>query len=1123
MGKNKFIKLLFLLSVAALLVCLLSACGKINTALDDPDYVEVTGLRIDKANVFMAPAGGASTYQLNVEILPSNATNRKLKYFIPSEYLTYVSVDNKGFLTAHADTEGVVVPLTVTSTTNPNAKLTVNIVVEEASVKSIRFKQDKVALLYEGESAVASVDYFPSHATNGRSVEYESLDESVATVAKDANGDAVITPVKAGQTHIKAVAITTDQVESEAFLAVTVDYLQAQYNLRVTGSPQWTQVIGDFSDINFTLDVLGDHIDPNPEIEWYIDTERVLGNSDARQYTHRPNATTRLKYRIGVCIRPYKQDAQWLYSHDITVYNDFVGFELDCQNLSSAYTPYQYGDEADFELLETSSGNTAYYDWYLQKMDGDGSEYKVATTPVDDRNLTKRINVVGDYQLWARAKSDDGTYLKQTLFTFNSERLTVGDVLRVKPEMIEGGLPPDSYHWYYLPCDENGRYNEESLSRKKVISSTAQDEILYYPLKEAGCFRIFATATTNGVLTTVKKNGEKVEYNYISKPIRVYEKGYILEEKAGDLVDFSERSAHSFTVSSVSRVSDVVIEGCAYLNETLLYAHWSPTAGVPRYEAELVFEDGSVVILDSAEKKAVFGSNYLFIPSDVAGFGDKFSLRIKQKDGLFSDYCYYNIPNAKGGGDSTHFLQYSEDLFGYFANFTTNVNGYITTMDEMQGLVEYILLNQPTKDPLVKKGNVTIQEGDVGVLYDTFTVTFFTTLEYTTEMINAYSVDTDEVANEYIDIYTLICGGRQQGGYLSDFKLSVIKEEDGAYTATFSLKNGNKTEKLRSSPSTVRNDDVSSAFYSDAPYNAIDITYPVDRKEGVYVGTSEELAYILERGYRPVPTGSDDLSKLYKQIKADYSSIVDATMSDVEKALAFYDWLCYSVAFDEETTALAATQTVTENYLYESHRLEGIFADKNVKNANNRHAVHDGYAKAFAALCNLAGIPCKTIASKVGTYHVYNKVYLRDAWYVVDVTKGIAKVGESVYADHTCFLMTDSQYSSYCLQRGNRAETYGLHPAANTKYDFFMDATVRGRAVYVTSQAELEELLSAVTNKGTVALELECSSSYCATIDDLRDHATGFMIPSGKYIEEITDIGEGGNVRALILLKDDGN
>ena len=398
-----------------------------------------------------------------------------------------------------------------------------------------------------------------------------------------------------------------------------------------------------------------------------------------------------------------------------------------------------------------------------------------------------------------------------------------------------------------------------------------------------------------------------------------------------------------------------------------------------------------------------------------------------------------------------------------------------------------------------------------------FTVTFFTTLEYTTEMINAYSVDTDDVPNDYIDIYTLICGGCQQGAYLSDYKLSVERNEKGAYVATFSLLNGNKNERILSSPSTDRNEDVSSAFWSEEPYAAIDIVYPVDRKEGVYVGTSEELCYVLERGYRPVPTGSDDLSALYKQIKSVYSSLIDSSMSDVEKALAFYDWLCYTVAFDQETTALAQTQTSSENYRYESHRLEGVFAAKNV---NNRHAVSDGYAKAFSALCGLAGIPCRTIAAKVGTYRAYNKVYLMDAWYVVDVLYGIARKDDVLYADHTCFLMSDTEYSSYCLQTGHRAETYGLHPSANKKYDFFMDASVRGKSLYVTTQSELEELLSVVTRKGTVALELECSSAFCPTLADLRDNATGFLLSTGKYVDEVIDIGEGGNVRALILLKD---
>ena len=159
MGKNKVFGLLFLVVAVALIVGLLTACT-VKTPLQDEDYVEVTSLRTDVSSIALAPLGNASTYQLNVDILPANATNRKLRYYIPSEYMDYVTVSSTGLLTAHKNTDGKTVPLVVTSTTNKNAKLSIGIIVEEVPVKSIRFHQESLSLWYLGEPAEAWVDFF---------------------------------------------------------------------------------------------------------------------------------------------------------------------------------------------------------------------------------------------------------------------------------------------------------------------------------------------------------------------------------------------------------------------------------------------------------------------------------------------------------------------------------------------------------------------------------------------------------------------------------------------------------------------------------------------------------------------------------------------------------------------------------------------------------------------------------------------------------------------------------------------------------------------------------------------------------------------------------------------------
>lgn len=86
--------------IAAVVFCVLLCCVfcafntdflNDNSFKNDKDYIEVESLRISNA-----PTGDTSKYKLNVEVLPANATNRKLTYYIPSEYYEFVNVSNDG-------------------------------------------------------------------------------------------------------------------------------------------------------------------------------------------------------------------------------------------------------------------------------------------------------------------------------------------------------------------------------------------------------------------------------------------------------------------------------------------------------------------------------------------------------------------------------------------------------------------------------------------------------------------------------------------------------------------------------------------------------------------------------------------------------------------------------------------------------------------------------------------------------------------------------------------------------------------------------------------------------------------------------------------------------------------
>ena len=128
-----FVAAVFLIIVACLIGC-------VDKSYIDENYIEVESLKIDNADdIRLSTYGEPSTYKLNVKVWPENATNKKLVYYIPSEYYDYLTVDESGTLRGRSETEGFSVPVTVTSTTNSKATATFSVKVENVAVERVTF------------------------------------------------------------------------------------------------------------------------------------------------------------------------------------------------------------------------------------------------------------------------------------------------------------------------------------------------------------------------------------------------------------------------------------------------------------------------------------------------------------------------------------------------------------------------------------------------------------------------------------------------------------------------------------------------------------------------------------------------------------------------------------------------------------------------------------------------------------------------------------------------------------------------------------------------------------------------------------------------------------------------
>lgn len=155
--------------------------------------------------------------------------------------------------------------------------------------------------------------------------------------------------------------------------------------------------------------------------------------------------------------------------------------------------------------------------------------------------------------------------------------------------------------------------------------------------------------------------------------------------------------------------------------------------------------------------------------------------------------------------------------------------------------------------------------------------------------------------------------------------------------------------------------------------------------ESIYsynVETSDQLFYVLERGVKPICKVGSNAEKLYQELKKILRNIISDDMTDVEKVKAIHDYLIMNIVYDHELLLKVQNNDPTVHD-YNGFYLEGTLLDKK--------AVCEGISKTFTALCNIEGIPCVTVDgyqtnNPNGVGHAWNKVFVDNAWYIVDCT-----------------------------------------------------------------------------------------------------------------------------------------
>lgn len=142
--------------------------------------------------------------------------------------------------------------------------------------------------------------------------------------------------------------------------------------------------------------------------------------------------------------------------------------------------------------------------------------------------------------------------------------------------------------------------------------------------------------------------------------------------------------------------------------------------------------------------------------------------------------------------------------------------------------------------------------------------------------------------------------------------------------------------------------------------------------------------------------------------------LITSGMSDYDVVKTLHDYLVTHCDYDYRVDI--------GNMPFISHQAEGALLKGT--------AVCSGYAKAYEAMLDAAGIPNETITGYAGGYHAWNLVQVDGQWYHVDTTWDDPTTQGGDYIRYTYFLKSDKVMAS----RSHR-DWENVHACTSTKYD----------------------------------------------------------------------------------------
>ena len=677
-------------------------------------------------------------------------------------------------------------------------------------------------------------------------------------------------------------------------------------------------------------------------------------------------------------------------------------------------------------MLDENSDPNPSIDWYVNNSPINEVGFKDNQTVTYTPSLPK-----GDYKIRAVLRNSNQRLEleSETLRIYNplsaisadiindNDEFSVGDTVYIKVSNKADEYPPESYNWKItLP---NG--NKVAIAKESASSAGTGVTDLYYTFDAPGQYEFVAEAVVKGSATGTYSNVVKVNVD---------------------------------DVSTGNDLNDLYVEALKVGEE---YLPFISLAGLP-YMSELSVEiregdsnNYTFTSFNNSDDDELFVNNGVYIPNEVVDLTDSFSVRVKSGDYAWTDWINYN----------GEILSEREK---YFDNLIGEHNTYISNMEDLGKLLNYIVIYRPESIKVDEMVGGSLTE-------DIYKMTLYVPFLYDNLPEGVYYLEDSDTPREenasnlsYVNIFKIVVSAMRTYVETAHFSFYYFEGMLGG-ECTVGIKIHTDLEPTESTSDDVYN-------YAEGNFvvhfgngsRADDSILPIDRVTRTReVSTTNQLMLALSEGYKPLPMVGSKAEEIYKIARAVLIDICDDNMSDAEKVHAIYDWLAVNVKYDYALANRNPALDATPNTAYDGFYLEGVFKadflpNGTVAQIKRGKAVCDGIAKAFNLLCNMEGIRAYKITGKTtgenGVGHAWNEVLVGDNWYLVDATWGneLRLTYDMEIETHKYLLTTDAEL------RITR-ETYGSYPeTAKEGYDIGYMTKVEHSMGYDTLINSDEEL-----------------------------------------------------------------